>query len=81
MNCPEAEGKNKGYEFLFVTHVPSTGAPHLFLSWNMYAWRLQWELLQGKPSPSGPFIFSSKLSLLSYVYSMENICKQVIPSA
>lgn len=77
MNWPEPEGKRKGYQFLFITHVPSS--PVLELHIASQAEKLthgnctnQWELLLGKPPPFGPFIFSSKLLLLSYVFSMEN---------
>lgn len=78
VNWPEPEGKNKGYQFFFITHVPSSPVLELHIT-SQVEIRMhggctkQWEFLFRKPSPFGPFIFSFKLLLLNYVFSMENI--------
>lgn len=78
--------KEKQGLFIFTHYLcakfPSAGAPCSFSSWNTHGdCTKPWDLLQGNPPPFGLFIFSSKLLLLSYVFSMENIDKQVLPSA
>lgn len=80
------EGKTKGSPFLFIAHVPSSTVLELHgpsqAEISMYGECTKpWDLLQGSPPPFGLFIFSSKSLLLSYVFSMENIDKQVLPSA
>lgn len=80
------EGKNKGCPFLFITHVPSSPVLELHIPSQaenpMHGdCTKPWDLLQGNPPPFGLFIVCSELLLLSYVFSMENIDKQVLPSA
>lgn len=77
MNWPEPEGKKTAISFY---SLPMCQVPQCWSSTSLQAeihmrgdCTNQWELLLGKRPPFGPFIFSFKLLLLSYVFNVENL--------